>query len=491
PCAGNDFVAISAGGWHNLALKQDASIVAWGRNDYGQADPCAGNDFAAISAGGRHSLALKYDGSIAAWGDNNCGQADPCAGNDFVAISAGGWHNLALKQDASIVAWGRNDYGQADPCEGNDFAAISAGGWHSLALKQDGSIVAWGRNDYGQASPPEGNNFVAIAAGEYHSLALKRDGLIVAWGRNDYGQADPCAGYSFVAISAGEYHGLAIMQLNDYHVSITKCTVTAGSKKGTDSIIVSGKMDATTDEMSDVDANEIRITVDSADMVNPCVQVFSINSKTFKKDIYTYSGTDKNGLRKSFKYTLKTGKFTFSAAKVALLGLGCPGTLQIKIGDSISTAKMSEAIVNGPKTPIPIKLMMGVRDVLRVDKCTVKHGIKPSTDLLTVKGAFAVKNPDVNMPNRVSEGLVITLGTQIFTIPKGNLKPGKGIFTCSNAKITGGIAAANFNFNTCAFTLTIKNADIDETALSFGDVDLGIAFAGFNEVVQVSFPIII
>ena len=224
PPAGNDFVAISAGCYHSLALKSDGSIVGWGRNEEGQARPPAGNDFVAISAGGLHSLALKSDASIVQWGNTSFGEGSPPGGNDFMAISAGSHYSLALKSDGSIVGWGRNWHwdgywcGQADPPAGNDFVAIAAGGWHGLALKSDGSIVAWGSNRdpwtggwSGQASPPAGNDFVAIAAGSYHSLALKSDGSIVGWGWFSWGAASPPGGNNFVTIARGaNYHGLAL-----------------------------------------------------------------------------------------------------------------------------------------------------------------------------------------------------------------------------------------------------------------------------------------
>ncbi|NIP50955.1 MAG: hypothetical protein GWN67_03155, partial [Phycisphaerae bacterium] len=66
-----------------------------------------GNDYIAVSAGGYHSLALRSDGSIVGWGLNHYGQANPPDGNDYITVRAGYWHSLALRSDGSIIAWGR------------------------------------------------------------------------------------------------------------------------------------------------------------------------------------------------------------------------------------------------------------------------------------------------------------------------------------------------------------------------------------------------
>jgi hypothetical protein len=52
-------VAIAAGHLHDVALKSDSTVVAWGNNFYGQSTVPAGlSNVFAIAAGGRHTLAI-------------------------------------------------------------------------------------------------------------------------------------------------------------------------------------------------------------------------------------------------------------------------------------------------------------------------------------------------------------------------------------------------------------------------------------------------
>jgi alpha-tubulin suppressor-like RCC1 family protein len=216
------FQSVAAGYYHNLALKQDGTVVAWGEDDSSGACAVPGglSGVMSVAAGFGHSLALKEDGTVVAWGANYNGQATvPDHLSGVIAIAAGDGHSLALKQDGTAVAWGvlANGSGPSSASVPRDLSgvtAIAAGGEHCLALKQDGTVVAWGSNSYGETNVPprlSGSRVVGIAAGFGHSLALKQDGTVVAWGWDQYGQTDVPSGLNnVIAIAASYGHSLAL-----------------------------------------------------------------------------------------------------------------------------------------------------------------------------------------------------------------------------------------------------------------------------------------
>ncbi len=123
----SDAVAISAGAFHTLALKTDGTVFAWGDNALGQVGD--GNSpidsgspvqvsgltgIVAIFAGANHNLALKSDGTVWAWGDNTQGQlgdagvcVTPCdlpvqvsGVTGAIGIGTGFDHSMVLLADA-------------------------------------------------------------------------------------------------------------------------------------------------------------------------------------------------------------------------------------------------------------------------------------------------------------------------------------------------------------------------------------------------------
>ena len=202
-------LAISSGVGHNLALKQDGTVAAWGYNSSGQTMVPAGlSTVVGIAAGGFFSLALRNDGTLGGWGDNSFGETTIQPGlTNVIAIAGGAFHSLALKSDGTVTAWGLNNLGQTNvPAGLTNIVAIGAGEYYSVALLNNGTVVAWGDNSYGQTNVPAGlTNIVSIAAAQYHVLALKNDGTITAWGDDTYGETNIPAGLTNAVAVAGGY----------------------------------------------------------------------------------------------------------------------------------------------------------------------------------------------------------------------------------------------------------------------------------------------
>ncbi len=235
-----DVTDVAVGVFHSIALKGDGSVWTWGSNACGQLGigtapetiseiivptQISGlSNVVAVAAGHEHNIAVKSDGTVWAWGKNNYGQLGDgsitnrnapvqIAGIDnAVAVAAGQDHSLVIKSDGSIWAWGCNSNGQVGdgtrtdrnmPVQViglSDAVAVSAGGLNSIALTNDGRVWTWGDNNSGQIGDGTNtsrntptqvsglDNVVAITTGFCHAGAIKSDGGIWVWGNNLYGQ---------------------------------------------------------------------------------------------------------------------------------------------------------------------------------------------------------------------------------------------------------------------------------------------------------------
>ncbi len=245
-------------------------------------------------------------------------------------------------------------------------------------------------------------------------------------------------------------------------ISIKKFTAKAGKVDDTDAIKISGTLNVTEDHLNV--ASNIVVTVDSADMPKPYVAIFDVPAGSVKKGKYS-SPKDKTDPREAFKVETKKGKFSFTAKNIDLTGLGCPLSVTVEIGNYVAPVELDETIVNGKK-PIPIQFMMGVKDTLRVDKAKVKKGKKFVTDSISVKGAFTVADTyDKNAP------VVITVGSNTFTVPGQLFFPKKAVESCKKTPANEGpIVSAKFDSSKCTFTISIKNASLSDE----GNVDFSI-----------------
>jgi hypothetical protein len=218
---------VSGGGFHTCAIKQDGSLWCWGNNFYGQLGngrsgigemssipvQVMSSGVVAVSAGGFHTCAIKQDGSLWCWGWNQYGQVGDGTNTDrntpvqimpggVIAVSAGLAHTCAIKQDGSLWCWGWNQYGQVgdgtwesknSPVQiiSEGVVAVALDWWGTAALKTDCSVWSWGGRAWFNipimvlALPLPA---VSICRGAGHGCMVMADGSLWCGGHNEFGQ---------------------------------------------------------------------------------------------------------------------------------------------------------------------------------------------------------------------------------------------------------------------------------------------------------------
>jgi alpha-tubulin suppressor-like RCC1 family protein len=174
---------VSVGYYHTAAIKIDNTLWVWGDNSVGQlgkdnltnfSSPvqtlAAASTWKDVACGDYHNLALKTDGTLWAWGQNSSGQlgddsitkrSSPvqtkAGGSIWKQASCGDGHSAAIKLDGTLWMWGLNDVGQlgtndlvnkTSPVEtvssGTNWKQVACGGKSTAAIKTDGSLWTWG-----------------------------------------------------------------------------------------------------------------------------------------------------------------------------------------------------------------------------------------------------------------------------------------------------------------------------------------------------------
>src|SRR2546425_1270418 len=94
-------------------LRATAGYLRGGDNFWGQVPLPAGlTNIIAVAAGLRRNMALREDGTVVTWGRIPIRPPEDL--RDVVAIAIGSSHYLALRDDGTVVAWGSNFYGQTN-----------------------------------------------------------------------------------------------------------------------------------------------------------------------------------------------------------------------------------------------------------------------------------------------------------------------------------------------------------------------------------------
>lgn len=224
-----------------IALQDDGSLWSWGLNSLGVLG-LGSSSFSSIfpptrigvstdwslnyAVGTSHVLAIKNDGSLWAWGKNihgECGNGTSGIQNfiftpqqigsaTWIAVASGSDHSLGVKTNGTLWAWGYNDFGQLgngnedDPAQlvplqiGTDanWAKVFTFGSTSFAIKTDGTLWSWGNDAINtilgyngtqleRRLPHQVGNaagWVSIAPYLSTVMAVKNDGTLWVWGKN-------------------------------------------------------------------------------------------------------------------------------------------------------------------------------------------------------------------------------------------------------------------------------------------------------------------
>ena len=236
---------VGQGYGNTITLKEDGTVWATGKNDYGQlgvGDTTNRNtsvqvkidentyleNVIKIDVTDDSTIALTKTGEVYAWGKNENGElgvgdktyrsyatrVKGIDGNGYleniIDIASGEANGYAIDKNGNVYGWGYGGYNQIDDTatskvyptkmsDCTDAISVSAGDCFMAFMQANSNSCVRGYNNYGQSgdgnttSAPSGtrkvgNDINKICAGNDSTLIIKEDGTVWTAGRNRYGE---------------------------------------------------------------------------------------------------------------------------------------------------------------------------------------------------------------------------------------------------------------------------------------------------------------
>ena len=236
---------VGQGYGNTITLKEDGTVWATGKNDYGQlgvGDTTNRNtsvqvkidentyleNVMKIDVTDNTTIALTKTGEVYAWGKNEFGElglgdrtyrsyatrVKGIDGNGYleniIDVANGDENSYAIDKNGNVYGWGDGNYHQIDDTttsrttptqmsDCTDAISVSAGDCFMAFIQANSNSCVRGYNRYGQrgngttADTPTGtcivgNDINKICAGNDSTLIIKEDGTVWTSGRNQYGE---------------------------------------------------------------------------------------------------------------------------------------------------------------------------------------------------------------------------------------------------------------------------------------------------------------
>ena len=184
--------AVFAADGLTIGLRSDGTVVATGKNEYGQCNVSDWHDIIAVSSSGTHTVGLKSDGTVVAAGDNSrvmteekgffikrrmsrrieTGACNVANWHDIIAITTSPDATYGLTKNGAIVA---TDNKYSSVSGWNDVIAITWRDDNLFGLRKNGTLVAARQIELQK----KWNNLIAISNNVGHVFGLKKDGTII------------------------------------------------------------------------------------------------------------------------------------------------------------------------------------------------------------------------------------------------------------------------------------------------------------------------